>query len=322
MIRDERDSTSLAHEIARLLGVGGFFAGGDGNVLSVDARPWTGADGHGTLDLKPVEAAEDGEPGMYDDTAYAPYEHELAIECRGSGARAERLGRAIFDRLTELGRPLAYGEVGGGLFADFLPGRGVRDFPPGTDYDEPDRDIWVEPRLLDASRRPVRSADDPGRLRGHGVVFEREGLLQIVPRVPAPEGEDRLGAPVVAIRTDADPARIGRSLVRGLGRPGPATGDPVAWITGSARCSADGFSREAVSVDLRSDGERLTAVPHLPYEGAPVETPVQGDVSETLVHRGEVPHDEATLGRLLLRLVTAARGDAGARRGTGRRPAS
>jgi hypothetical protein len=317
MIKDERDSTSLAHETARLLGADGFFAGRDGNVISIDAQPWIGADGFGTLDLKPMEEAEDDEPGLYDDTAYAPYDHELTIEFRGGPGRArgelgERFGRAIFDRLTELGRPLAYGEVGGDLFADFLPGRGVRDFPPGTDYEEPGRDVWFEPRLHGAPR-PVRPADTPELLRGQGVIFECQGLLQIVPRVAGPAGEECFAAPVVAIRTDADPARIGRALVRALGHPGDAAdrhGDPVSWITGSTRRSADDFSHEAVSLDLRSDGDVLTAVPHLPYKGGPVGTLVQGEVSEIHAHRGEVPRDDADLGRLLVRLITAVRGDA------------
>ncbi|MCO6003906.1 hypothetical protein NE236_02840 [Actinoallomurus purpureus] len=319
MIKDERDSISLAHEIARTLGAGGFFAGRDGNVLSIKAQPWIGTDGYGTLDLKSVEAAEDGEPGMYDDTAYAPYDHELTIEFRGGPGRTqqergERFGRALFDRLTVLDRPLAYGEVGGDLFADYLPGKGVREFPPGTDYDEPDPDIWAEPRLHDASYL-ARPADDPKRLRGEGVVFEREDLLQIVPQVLAPEGEIRFGAPVVAIRTNADPVRIGRSLVRALGRPSPATmeyGDPAAWITGSTRRSADSFSREAISIDVRSDGDALTAVPHLPYRGAPVETPVQGEAGEIPVRQSKTPCDEAALGRLLLRLTSAARDDTSA----------
>jgi hypothetical protein len=180
LIKDERDSTSLAQEIARSLGANGFMAGQDGNVLSLDAQRWIKSEGTGILDLKPVEMVEEGEEGEYGDTAYAPYNHELVLEFRGPhgmarGELRELFGRALFDRLTGLGRPLAYGEVGGDLFADFLPARGVRDFPPGTDYEEPGRSLWFEPRLH-GTPEPTPSADRSERLQGRGVVFESDGF--------------------------------------------------------------------------------------------------------------------------------------------------
>jgi hypothetical protein len=318
LIKDERDSTSLAQEIARSLGANGFMAGQDGNVLSLDAQRWINSEGTGILDLKPVETVEEGEEGEYDDTAYAPYNHELVLEFRGPygmarGELRELFGRALFDRLTGLGRPLAYGEVGGDLFADFLPDRGVRDFPPGTDYEEPGRSLWFEPRLH-GTPEPAPSVDGPERLQGRGVVFESDGLLQVIPQVPGPCGEWRFGTPVAAIRVDADPARIGRLVIRTLGHPcedpGPC-GDPTLWVTGVTRSSVDSFSQQAVSIDVESDGDVITAVPHVPYKGPSANALLQGQASETLVHGGGLPGDDASLGRLLIQLTSAVRGDAG-----------
>ncbi len=178
-----------------------------------------------------------------DDTTYAPYDHELVIEFHSRHGMAqeelgERLGRAMFDRLSGIGSPLAHGEVGGDLFAEFLAGRGVRDFPPGTDYEEP--------------------------------------------------------------------ARIGRLVARTLRHPcadAKACGDPTSWITGVMRQSLDTFSLQTVSIDVHSDGDGITAVPHLPYKSPSGNALLQGQASETLAHRGGLPGDVASLGGLLTRLT-------------------
>jgi hypothetical protein len=185
--------------------------------------------------------------------------------------------------------------------------------PPGTDYEEPGRSLWFEPRLQGTPswrRRPT----DPSGSRAEAWSSSQTGLLQVIPQVPGPGGEWRFGTPVAAIRANADPARIGRLVIRTLGHPcedpGPC-GDPALWVTGVTRSSVDSFSQQAVSIDVESDGDVITAVPHVPYKGPSANALLQGQASETLAHGGGLPGDDASLGRLLVQLTSAVRGDAG-----------
>jgi hypothetical protein len=167
----------FAHRVAGLLEVTGYFRTDSGYVLPLDAERWVGVPGWALLDIDRTDLAEGGEPGGAEGTALAPYEYECSLSLRGP---LDRLGPMIFERMTQLELPMAYGGDGD-IFADYLPGRGVRQFPPGTDVEEPGRPWWFEPSLhADPAARwraePPPQPAPPGR----AIVFETAGLLQVV----------------------------------------------------------------------------------------------------------------------------------------------
>jgi hypothetical protein len=132
----------LAHRVAEALDLIRYFDSGEDYVLPVDARALIGADGWGQLILAPTDL-DDAE------SAYAAYDFELSLDYRGP---REQLGREIFDRLTRLDLPMAYGDYLR-VFAEFQPGRGAREFPAQTRADATGRDIWAYPGAVDVSGR-------------------------------------------------------------------------------------------------------------------------------------------------------------------------
>ncbi|BCB87906.1 hypothetical protein [Phytohabitans suffuscus] len=282
----------LAHRVAEALDLRTYFFNGRGCVLPVDAKPWIGVDSWAHLGLKPTDLGRDGDPGLSAGTAYEPYEFELSLEFR---AMPRRLGRAIFDRLTRLELPMAYGDSAD-VFADYLPGRGVREFSPGTSAEEDGRPLWREP-ALSAARAPA-PVWHPGS--GAVTVCETGGLLQFVPVF-----ETRWLWPVASTRTSVGAVDIGLSLAAALGttdRPGRDERDEVlARLAAVARMPTDEFLRRTVSFDARVVGDYVVAVAHTAHrDGAP------GAVEE-LSGRTPAAAGPEPLGALVLDLVAALR---------------
>jgi hypothetical protein len=282
----------LAHRVAEALDLRGYFYNGRGYVLPVDARPWVGVEGSAHLDLKLTDLGRDGDPGASAGTAYEPYEFELSVEFRGP---RERLGRAIFDRLTRLELPMAYGDDAD-IFADYLPGRGVREFSPGTPVEEEGRPLWREPAV--SAARPSVAAWRVGS--GAVTVCETDGLVQFVPVF----GTRWLG-PVASARASVGAVDIGLMLAAALDthdRPERDERDEVlARLAGAVRLPTDEFLRRTVSFDVRVVGGEVVATAHAAHrDGTP------GAVEE-LTGRTPVAAGPEPLGALVAELVAALR---------------
>ncbi|SEF44323.1 hypothetical protein SAMN04489712_10138 [Thermomonospora echinospora] len=306
-LRGGRDAAAVVQQVATALDVRGYFGSGEGYVLTLSSEPWTTGEGVASLDLGPTDEDLVGALG---ETAYSPYDFRLSIELRGAPglARAElreRLGRQVFDRLTALRWPMALGDAMS-VFADFLPGRGVREFPPDTDWEEAGHDIWFEPRLHGTEPPASRQPPEP-LIRGAATVFETNGLVQFL-------ACDAAGAkaPVASIRSEAGATLLGRTLAEVLRysakeiRTGQA--DPWSWLTGIAKSSPDEYARSAVSLAIRLENEQVTAVPHRPHPGDPAGHVVQGPAIEALTVHRPGPWDDTAMGELVLGLLAAARG--------------
>ncbi|MDT0347443.1 hypothetical protein [Streptomyces litchfieldiae] len=179
------DITGAAQLITVALDAPGYFWTGHGFRFGLRSLASFDSPGSASMDLSENEEIDD-EDGTVPETALSPYDFEVSVELHGVPGRTraelrKRAGRRIFERLTRLDRPLALAE-GDELFTDFLPGRGVREFPPGTSCEEPDRSVWFEP-WLHAVTRPAASVPKQPR-PGHGAVsvFETAGLVHCVPR--------------------------------------------------------------------------------------------------------------------------------------------
>jgi hypothetical protein len=309
------DGPGLAHRVSQDLGVVSYFYSAHGYVLPVDAQRWIGVEGWGHLYLEPTDLGRHGEPGLTEGTAFAPYEYELALSFRG-GSQAElddvlvRFGRAVFDHLTTLGVPLAYG--GSGLvFADFVPGRGIREFPPQTDAEDEGHVWWFDPRL---HREPTASW--PGAVAsrlvppsGQVMVFETDGLLQFVPVVQA-GGQWRWSTPVASTRSTVSPRDIGLMLAYALRTTARVAGDESERILDSlaakGRLSIEDFARRSVSIEIRAEPVGLVAVPHAPSAGEP-EQQVVGPAVDGLARRLAASVEPDALVESLLDLVAAVR---------------
>lgn len=282
----------LAHRVAEALDLRSYFYSGQGFVLPVDARPWIGVDSWAHLNLRLTDLGRDGDPGSSAGTAYEPYEFELSLEFRGPRGP---LGRSLFDRLTRLELPMAYGDDGD-IFADYLPGRGVREFSPGTSVEEDGRPLWREPALA------VERSPAPGWQVGVGAVTvcETDGLLQFVPVFGT-----RWLCPVASTRTSVAAVDIGLSLAAALStadRPGRDERDEVmARLAGAARLPTDEFLRRTVSFDVRTVGAEVVGTAH-----AAARDGAQGSIEE-LTGRVPVEAGPEALGALVLELVAAVR---------------
>jgi hypothetical protein len=280
----------LAHLVAEALDLPGYFYNG-GFVLPIDARPWIGVEGWAHLNMDLTDLGRDGDPGLSAGTAYEPYEFEVSLEFRGP---RERLGRAVFNRLTTLELPMAYGDDSD-IFADYLPGRGVREFSPGTSVEDAGRPLWRE-RALDAARSPA-----PAWRVGAGAVTvcETEGLLQFVPLFGA-----RWQWPVASVRMEMGTRDLGLLLAAALGtaeRPGDDKRDGVlAKLASTIRLPVEDFLRRTVSFDVRVVGDEVVGTAQAPRAGAP------GAVDE-LSRRVAVGSGPEALGALVLELVGALR---------------
>ena len=305
----------LVRRVAQTLDVPGYHYAVTHASMPVEAARWVEADGWGLLDLILTDLGEYGDPGSALGTAFAPYERSLSLDYRGP---RELLGRALFDRLTDVGVPLLLAEPATGrVFADFLPGRGVRDFPPGTDGEVPGRAQWFEPALHgDAARSfaapwPLRPPWPPrGRLR----VFETEGLLQCV--TVAGGGPGRWVTPKVAVRAGLDGAEIGRVLAWALSpvdHPGHDDASVHDRLAGTLGLSVGDFARGSVSVELSATPDGVRVIPHGPHPDGPLVADLAGPVVADLVRSGEAPADPDRLAATVLDGLGGLRERAGPR---------
>src|SRR5262249_27028580 len=117
-IRYTADGPGLAHRMAQRLGCLSYYFSGREYTLPV------GGEAYLYLSVSEVDEG----------TAFTPYGYQAALYSRGlDRAELVRLGRGVFDRLAGLDLPLLYADAGAAtVIADMLPGRGVREFPPGT----------------------------------------------------------------------------------------------------------------------------------------------------------------------------------------------
>jgi hypothetical protein len=236
----------LARRVAEALGLWRAYSAGHTHVLPVDAVPWIGVEGWAHLVVSDRRLEHDAE--TFAGTAYEPFEFEVSVDFRGP---RERLGRALFERLTVLGLPMAYGDDVH-VLADHLPGRGPRDFPPGTPVEAEGRASWHEPAL------PPPSAAPTWRL-GSGAVtaYESGGLVQLVPRFGA-----RLLRPIASARVGVGAEGLGLLLSAALGtadRPGVDERDAVLGHVDAALGPAGGVLGRAVTFDVAVVGDEVVA---------------------------------------------------------------
>jgi hypothetical protein len=299
---------SLAREVCEELDLMRYFRSGTGYVLPIEARSWTGEEGWGHLLLEATD------PEIVEGTAFAPYGYELSLDYRGA---RERFGWAVFRRLTRLDLPLAYGNEMF-ILADFLPGRGNRDFSPGTDAEDLGSPamlpppspagpppLWFEPRLHGdrTARWPRRAPSAPAA--GAATVFETGGLLQAVPVAGG-----RWVRPVAAMRAEAGARSVGEVLEAALLTTVRYARDDRAEIgpslAGAAQLSTEDFAATSVRVDLSFEGDEVAALPRAPQVGSrPTDPP--GPVVAELVHRVPAATGPQALGELVLDLLAALR---------------
>jgi hypothetical protein len=248
----------LARRVAQTLDVSGYHYAAAHASMGVAAARWIDADGWGVLDLSLTDLGEYGDPGSSAGTAFEPYEWYLSLEFRGP---RERLGRALFDRLTGVGLPLLFGDPATSrVMADFLPGRGMREFPSRTDGEAPGRARWFEPALHGAGSRPFAPpwpVEQPWPPHGHVMVFETEGLLQCV---TVTHGGHWV-TPAVRVRTDLGAGEIGRVLAWGMDATSQAGHHDRASLhdrlSGALRLSVGDFARGSVSMEIHADAGAL-----------------------------------------------------------------
>jgi hypothetical protein len=286
---------TLAREVAEELDLMRYFRSGSGYLLPVEARKWIGEEGWGHLRL------DDADPDIVDGTAFEAYEYELSLDYRGA---REQFGRAVFRRLARLDLPLAYGTEMY-ILADFLPGRGHRDFSPQTDAEEPGRALWFEPRMH-GDPFVVRPRDSPSApTAGAVTVFETGGLLQAVPMA-----DGRWIRPVAAMRAQIGARSVGELVDVALRTEVRFARDDRAEIlpslAGAARLSTEDFTRTACCVELRLEGDELAATARAPQPGGP-STAEPGPVVEELARRLPAASGPQARGELVLDLLAALR---------------
>ncbi|MBX6354285.1 MAG: hypothetical protein IRZ05_00345 [Micromonosporaceae bacterium] len=259
---------SLAHRVAEALEVTGYAYSGEDFVFAVDARGWLGEEGFGHLTLDRVD------PEWAADTPYAGYDFELSLDYRGE---LERLGRALFDRLTALDLPLAYGDYLA-VFAEHQPAHPAPPPPTG----------------LPAA--------------GRAVVFETDDQLQAVPVTGDPP---RWRTPVARTRSAVGAAAVGAVLAAVLAAAG-GVDDPERMRIALTEpfpipLSVAEFARRSVAVMLQVAGGELVAVPYVCEPDSLFGQAEPGTPMEELARRGPADVTPQGLGALVLHLVDQAR---------------
>lgn len=250
------EGSRLAHRAAEVLGARGYYYCLGDYDLFIDGRPWRETGVSLTwVCLDRTDLGEYGEVGAAEGTALAPYEYDLFLEYRGRTEAAVQLGRTFFEWLTALNLPMAYQGRDCCLLADFLPGRGVRTFPPGTSCEEEDRAWWYEPRLHDDPSAPWPDGlvdESPASPRSV-LVFETDGALQFVP-VTTEHGRRRWLVPIAEARSDItaaeDLGRLVRCAQQTAGRHGDREGTLLDFLARLLLRSTADFVRDSVCVDL------------------------------------------------------------------------
>ncbi len=304
------DWQGLAHGIARELGCATYFFSGEEFALPLPNDRLIGIDGIGYSYLGPTAP-------LWEDTAWAPYEFKLSIEFRGGGDPArwdeieERLGRAMFDRLTALGVPMLYSRDSAlTVVADFLPGRGVRDFAPGTSGEEAGYAAWYEPALYDEPKSPwpreVATLTTPPTAP---VLVFATGILVHAVAAGWDGAAWRWAVPAASAFTTIGPAGVGRLVGYTQRDPAlpPADIGPriLASFANRSELSTEDFGSRAVAIDLRVEGADLVAVPHRRADGP---GQLMGPVVDDLVRRVPGLIGPDALGQLVLDLVQAVAG--------------
>jgi len=303
------EGSRLARRAAEVLGARGYiYSLGDYDLL-VDGRPWREAGVSLTwVCLDRTDLGEYGELACAEGTALAPYEYDLFVEHRAPRRpeAAVQLGWTFFERLTALNLPMVYVSAEEWLLADFLPGRGIRNFPPATSYEEQDRAWWYEPRLHDDPMAPwpgQLAEEQPASPRSV-LVFETDGLLQLVP-IAAEHGQRRWLTPVAEARSDIGARDLG-SLVRSVqhttGRSGDLGGSMLAFLAGLAVRSTEDFVRGTVCLAWCSCPDGLAGGPCSLSGLQGVDLPVA-----RVVHHVSATEPPEILGQTLLDLIEAAR---------------
>jgi hypothetical protein len=305
------EGQGLAHRVAQDLAVVSYFYSDRSYVLPVDAQRWIGVEGWGHLDLEQSDLGRDGDRAA-EGTAFAPYEYELSLSFRGGSPGTQdkvlmRFGHAIFDRLTALGVPLAYGGSGN-VFADFLPGRGVREFPEDTNAEDEGRTWWFEPRL-----HSEPTASWPGEVAslaappGPIIVFETDGLLQFVPV----SDSSQWTIPVASARSTIRARDVGLMLAyaqRTTTRPVGDEGERIlSSLAASTKLSTVDFARRSVSLEIRVRGDDLLVIPHVPHPGQPEGNQLSGPAVDGLAREVATRAEPEVLGQLVIDLVAAER---------------
>jgi hypothetical protein len=308
-VKYSADPQGLVHRIGEELGALGYFASATGYLIPIRTQPWIGIDDLAHVDVDPTDLGRKGDPGLAAGTAFAPYEFDLAITFGGGPAghqreSLDRLGFELFTRLTQLGLPMAYGGRGA-IFADYLPDRGSRVMPPGTD-EENDRDAWFEPRLHTRPEQPWPADVAPLDRRpiGPTLVYETAGLLQMATLVPE-SGGSRWIIPSPKARVDMAPEEIGLLLAHAQRPTAAATAIPaVAALTdfaGWSRVPVADFLPRSVSVEVRPEGPGLLVQAHRVPANGELVGPVVPELSRL------VPPEASPgqLGQLLVDLFAA-----------------
>ena len=304
------EGSRLARRAAEVLGARGFiYSLGDYDLL-VDGRPWREAGVSVTwVCLDRTDLGEYGELACAEGTALAPYEYDLFVEHRAPRRpeAAVQLGWTFFERLTALNLPMVYVSREEWLLADFLPGRGIRNFPPETSCEERDRARWYEPRLHDDPMAPWPGelADEQLASPRSVLVFETDGCLQFVP-VATEHGQRRWLVPVAEARSDIttadDLGRLARSAQRTVGRHGDQEEPLLDFLARLLLKSTEDFARDTVCVELYPCPDGLASGPCALSNLQGVDLPVA-----RVVHHASATESPEVLGQTLLDLIEAAR---------------
>jgi hypothetical protein len=259
------DAIGLAHRIAREFGCLTYRFAGRQFDLTFPVRPWLGIDGTALLIMTTMDRWRHGDDaGADDDDADAPYQYELAVEFRaGDRATLRRFGRKLFDHLSTLDLPLLYSMGEGDVaFADFLPGRGTREFPDVTPMDSSGRVWWYEPRLYAPPLRPwpgdVAPVNDPAAAQVLCIATGTD--LGLAARQPG-EGRRQWLAPAVSTTLDLAPRDIGLLVERTLRTVGPAPqgADIVRRLASEVRLSIEDFLDRSTTIEVSVAGSELVA---------------------------------------------------------------
>lgn len=316
-LADSARPVALAQRVAVAIETAGCFTPGGEFHFRLDASEWVGVEGVGSLTLAPTEH----DPFEWYDNAFAPYNYELSLECPPAARlrSLERFGRAVFDQLVSLDRPMALGD-GRVIFADHLPGRRTRGFGAGADVTGDGQDRWYEPRLYGDIVPPPEPIRWPALGAGRATVFEAGGLLHLVPVYQGFGRAERHVAfpvaPVLSMRASAPADELAMALSVTLDRstePYPAMHvDTASWITALAGCPAPEYSALAVSLDVELAEQAISMSPRLPSTaaGCAVSGIVQGPWVPALAVRMAAPWSPAGIAERVFSLLAAARGAA------------
>jgi hypothetical protein len=300
------DAIGLAHRIARELGSLTYRYTLRQVDLTFDVRPWIDADGNALLIMTPTDRWRHGrDSGEGSEDGDAPYQYEIAIEFRGGDRETlRRLGRALFQHLSTLGLPLLYAMGESGVaYADFLPGRGTREFPDATPIDSAGRVWWYEPRLYRQPLAPwpgdVAPLADPPAADVLAIATGPE--LRLVAWQPG-DGPHRWLAPAVRTTLDITARDAGLLVARALrfSAPPPEGVDMLRVLAAEAQLSTEDLAHHSTTVGVGAEGADLVVRAY----GAGIPAAVPADT-------GLLRHVPATaapqaLGELVLDLLAKA----------------